>query len=113
MYGLGLIKGLFVTLKNLVLPGRMFTVHQYPDRRIGVLGLAKLSGRNVFSYVADEPWNGRQGHGRTGNGTGPAGAVTQVPRRRVYVVRAAVHGVCELRQVLPAWDHPNRYGPER
>ena len=55
MYGLGLIKGLFVTLKNLVLPGRMFTVHQYPDRRIGVLGLAKLSGRNVFSYVAMNP----------------------------------------------------------
>ena len=55
MYGIGLIKGLLVTLKNLVLPGRMFTVHQYPDRKIGVLGLAKLSGKNVLSYVVMNP----------------------------------------------------------
>lgn len=55
MYGLGLTKGLVVTLKNLVLPGRMFTVHQYPDRRIGVLGLAKRSGTNVVVYSLKNP----------------------------------------------------------
>ena len=55
MYGTGMIKGLVVTMKNLVLPGRMFTVHQYPDRKIGLLGLAKRSGINVFSYVLREP----------------------------------------------------------
>lgn len=55
MYGIGLIKGLIVTLKNLLIPGRMFTVHQYPDRKIGVLGLAKLSGKNLFRYVLTNP----------------------------------------------------------
>ena len=55
MYGLGLAKGLGVTLKNLLLPGRMFTLHQYPDRRIGVLGLAKMSGANVIAYVLRNP----------------------------------------------------------
>ena len=55
MYGLGLVKGLAVTMKNLVLPSRMFTLHQYPNRRIGLLGLARESGTNVFSYVLREP----------------------------------------------------------
>ena len=55
MYGIGLGKGLAVTLKNLLLPGRMFTHHQYPDRKIGVLGLAKRSGTNVVSYVMRNP----------------------------------------------------------
>ncbi len=55
MYGTGMLKGLGVTMKNLVLPGRMFTVHQYPDRKIGLLGLAQRSGTNVFSYVLREP----------------------------------------------------------
>ena len=55
MYGLGMLKGLLVTLKNLVLPGRMFTLHQYPSRRIGVLGLTKRSGANVFSYSLRNP----------------------------------------------------------
>ena len=55
MYGLGLIKGLTVTMKNMVLPSRMFTVHQYPDRKIGVFGLAKLAERNVLSYAFSEP----------------------------------------------------------
>jgi NADH-quinone oxidoreductase subunit I len=55
MYGIGLIKGLLVTLKNLLILDRMFTVHQYPDRKIGVLGLAKLSGKNLFSYVLKNP----------------------------------------------------------
>jgi formate hydrogenlyase subunit 6/NADH:ubiquinone oxidoreductase subunit I len=55
MYGLGLAKGLAVTMKNMVLPGRMFTVHQYPDRRIGLLGLAKMNDTNVISYTFKEP----------------------------------------------------------
>ena len=55
MYGTGLAKGMMVTMKNMVLPSRMFTSHQYPDRRIGLFGLAKRSGTNVFSYALKEP----------------------------------------------------------
>ena len=55
MYGLGLAKSLGVTFKNLMLPGRMATKHQYPDRKIGLLGLAKLSGTNVLSYTLKNP----------------------------------------------------------
>ena len=55
MYGLGLAKGLAITMKNMVLPSRMFTLHQYPDRKIGLLGLAKEAKTNVFSYVLREP----------------------------------------------------------
>ncbi len=55
MYGLGLAKGLGVTMKNLILPSRMFTVHQYPERSIGLLGLAKRSGTNPISYALREP----------------------------------------------------------
>ena len=55
MYGLGLLKGLAVTMKNMALPGRMFTTHQYPSRGIGILGLAKMSGTNVVSFAFAEP----------------------------------------------------------
>ena len=55
MYGLGLLKGLAITMKNMVLPGRQFTVHQYPNRRVGLLGLAKRAGTNVVSYALREP----------------------------------------------------------
>ena len=55
MYGIGMVKGLVVTMKNVVLPGRMFTLHQYPDRRIGLLGLAKNAETNVISYSLKEP----------------------------------------------------------
>jgi formate hydrogenlyase subunit 6/NADH:ubiquinone oxidoreductase subunit I len=55
MYGIGLARGLAVTLKNLVLPSRMFTVHQYPDRKVGVFGLAKIEGTNVVSYTVKNP----------------------------------------------------------
>ena len=41
MYGFGLIKAFSVTLKNLLIPSRMFTHHQYPDRKLGPLDLAK------------------------------------------------------------------------
>ena len=55
MYGLGMLRSLGVTLKNLLLPGRMFTLHQYPDRRISVFGLAKRAGTNVVTYSAKNP----------------------------------------------------------
>ena len=55
MYGIGIARGLGVTLKNLVLPGRMFTHHQYPDRKIGLFGLAKESGTNVISFAVKNP----------------------------------------------------------
>ena len=55
MYGIGMARGLGVTLKNLVLPGRMFTHHQYPDRKIGLFGLAKESGTNVISFAVKNP----------------------------------------------------------
>ena len=54
MYGLGMAKGMLVTLKNFVLPSRMFTI-QYPDRRIGVLGLAERSEAGVLSFALKNP----------------------------------------------------------
>ena len=55
MYGLGMAKGMAVTLKNLVLPSRLFTVHQYPDRKIGLLGLAKMASTNPVAYALKNP----------------------------------------------------------
>ena len=55
MYGLGMLKGLTVTMKNLVVPGRMFTVHQYPSRRIGLLGLAKRADSNPLLFALKRP----------------------------------------------------------
>ncbi len=56
MYGLGAFKGLLVTLKNLVLPGRMFTTHQYPDRKVGIVGLAKLNNTNAVLFALKNPF---------------------------------------------------------
>ena len=55
MYGFGMVLGLAVTMKNLVLPSRKFTLHQYPDRKIGLLGLAKEAETNVFIYAVRSP----------------------------------------------------------
>ena len=55
MYGLGLMRGLAVTMKNMLLPSRMFTSHQYPSRRVGILGLASRDGRNPFIYALSKP----------------------------------------------------------
>jgi len=55
MYGFGMLKGMAVTMKNMVMPGRMFTVHQYPSRRIGLLGLAKQAGSNPISFTLKQP----------------------------------------------------------
>ena len=54
MYGIGLLKGMGVTLKNLASPGRMFSV-QYPDRRVGLFGLAKANDTNVLSLAKERP----------------------------------------------------------
>ncbi|HJO82689.1 MAG TPA: 4Fe-4S binding protein, partial [SAR202 cluster bacterium] len=55
MYGIGLLKGLGITMKNMVLPGRQFTNHQYPDRKIGLAGLARINGRNPVSFALRQP----------------------------------------------------------
>ena len=54
MYGLGMLKGMGVTLKNLAAPGRLFSV-QYPDRRVWLLGLAKEHDTNVLRLAVDRP----------------------------------------------------------
>ena len=54
MYGLGLAKGLIVTAKNLVLPSRMMTV-QYPDRKVGLLGLSKATDTSILSLLLKDP----------------------------------------------------------
>ena len=55
MYGLSLFKGLGVTMKNLVSPGRMFTVHQYPDRKVGPMTLARMNGQNPAVFALKRP----------------------------------------------------------
>ena len=42
-------------MKNLVSPGRLFTVHQYPDRKIGLIGLARMNGRNPVAFAFTRP----------------------------------------------------------
>ena len=54
MYGMGLAKGLVVTAKNLILPSRMMTV-QYPDRKVGLLGLAKATGEPITDIIRKDP----------------------------------------------------------
>ncbi len=54
MYGLGLAKGLIVTAKNLVLPSRMMTV-QYPDRKVGLLGLSKATDTSILNLLLKDP----------------------------------------------------------
>ena len=54
MYGVGLAKGLAVTMKNMLSTSRMFA-RQYPDRRVGLLGLAREANTNVVAYLFKEP----------------------------------------------------------
>lgn len=56
MYGLGLLKGMGVTLKNLSAPGRLFSV-QYPDRRVWLLGLAKEYNTSALRLAVDRPFD--------------------------------------------------------
>ena len=55
MYGIGLFKGLGITMKNLVSPGLQFNVHQYPNRKASPLDLAKISDSNAFAFIAANP----------------------------------------------------------
>lgn len=55
MYGFGLLKGLTITMRNLVMPSRMFTLHQYPDRKVGVVGLAESEGVNPIAFCIQQP----------------------------------------------------------
>ena len=55
MYGLGITKGLGVTLKNLLLPSRQFNVHQYPDRKASPFDLAKLDNINPLMFIISNP----------------------------------------------------------
>ena len=50
MYGLGLIKGLGITLKNILFLQRRNTT-QYPDRKASIIDLAKLDNKNFILKV--------------------------------------------------------------
>lgn len=52
MYGIGILKGFSVTALNMV--RAPFTV-EYPDRRVGLLGLAKASGMNPLAFTLKRP----------------------------------------------------------
>ncbi len=54
MFGFGLAKGLIVTAKNLLMPSRLTAV-QYPDRKIGLLGLAKKTGTSPLAILFGNP----------------------------------------------------------
>tara|TARA_B100000579_G_scaffold71292_2_gene54407 strand:+ start:60567 stop:61244 length:678 start_codon:yes stop_codon:yes gene_type:complete len=51
MIGFGLIKGLSVTFRNLFTP--VFTV-QYPDKRVGVFGLAKSRNLSILQLFKED-----------------------------------------------------------
>jgi NADH-quinone oxidoreductase subunit I len=52
VYGIGLAKGMSVTLKTLI--GPAFTV-QYPDRRVGVIGAARAYGMSTPGLIFKRP----------------------------------------------------------
>ena len=55
MYGLGLIKGLGITMKNLVIPNRQFNFYQYPNKRATPRDLAKINSSNTLPFIAKNP----------------------------------------------------------
>ena len=55
MYGLGITKGLGVTIKNLLLPSRQFNIYQYPDRKASPIDLAKLDNTNPIIFILKNP----------------------------------------------------------
>ena len=55
MYGTGILKGLGITMKNLVLPTRQFNIHQYPNRKASPADLAKLEEKNTISFLFSNP----------------------------------------------------------
>ena len=48
MFGIGLLKGLFTTLKNLF--GPVFTV-QYPNKKVGLLGALKFHKKTPTNFI--------------------------------------------------------------
>ena len=54
MIGFGLIRGLFVTLRNLF--GPIFTI-QYPDKRAGIFEYAKFRNKSILRIFLDERKN--------------------------------------------------------
>ena len=56
MYGLGITKGLGVTIKNLLLPSRQFNIYQYPDRKASPIDLAKLDNTNPIVFILKNPF---------------------------------------------------------
>ena len=55
MYGLGLIKGLGITMKNLVIPNRQFNIYQYPNKRATPWDLAKINSSKTVPFIAKNP----------------------------------------------------------
>ena len=55
MYGTGILKGLGITMKNLVLPTRQFNIHQYPNRKASPADLAKLEEKNTITFLFSNP----------------------------------------------------------
>ena len=55
MYGLGLIKGLGITMKNLVIPNRQFNIYQYPNKRATPRDLAKINSSKTLPFIAKNP----------------------------------------------------------
>jgi|TARA_B110000263_G_scaffold219512_1_gene206802 formate hydrogenlyase subunit 6/NADH:ubiquinone oxidoreductase subunit I len=52
MLGIGLIKGLSVTLKNLFSP--IFTI-QYPDKKVGLLAFSKHINKPILKILQEDP----------------------------------------------------------
>tara|TARA_B110000438_G_scaffold212521_1_gene204621 strand:- start:2968 stop:3645 length:678 start_codon:yes stop_codon:yes gene_type:complete len=52
MLGIGLIKGLSVTFKNLFTP--IFTI-QYPDKKVGLLAFSKHINKSMFEILKEDP----------------------------------------------------------
>ena len=55
MYGMGLLQGLLVTLRNFFRPP--ITV-QYPDRKVGLPGAARQAGMNPVRFLLTRPVDG-------------------------------------------------------
>jgi len=52
MFGIGLIKGLLTTLKNLF--GPVFTV-QYPNKKVGLIGALKFHKKSPIDFIKTQP----------------------------------------------------------
>jgi len=52
MFGIGLLKGLFTTLKNLL--GPVFTV-QYPNKKVGLIGALKFHKKSPLEFLRTQP----------------------------------------------------------